>query len=339
MPSSSITRPSRRSVWARRLAILAIVGGGAGFLFWQAHRAPAIPAWIVYGNGRLEADPIDISTKFAGRIAELRADEGDAVVAGQIVAVMDTRDLAQTLQKGEAQVEQARKSVDEANSTAEQARSSTLLAEQEMERAQKLLANGWTTKEVFDQRKQQLDSARALQDAADHRVTEAQNALKAAQHDAELTRVNINDNTLVAPRDGRIEYRLANVGEVLASRRQGLHHARHGLCLYGRLSADAFRRQGEDRRRFPHPARRLSGPADPGKGLLSRQPGAIHAENGGDQERSRQADVPRAGARSIPTAPTPMPAKCAAACRAWPMSRPTTPRNGLRRFRAARNEP
>jgi HlyD family secretion protein len=209
--------PGRRSVWARRLAVLAIVGGGAGFLFWQAHRAPAIPAWIVYGNGRLEADPIDISTKFAGRIAELRADEGDAVVAGQIVAVMDTRDLAQTLQKGEAQVEQARKSVDEANSTAEQARSSSLLAAQEMERAQKLLANGWTTKEVFDQRKQQLDSARALQDAADHRVTEAQNGLKAAQHDAELTRVNINDNTLVAPRDGRIEYRLANVGEVLGA--------------------------------------------------------------------------------------------------------------------------
>ena len=28
-------------------------------------------------------------------------------------------------------------------------------------------------------------------------------------------RVNIADNTLVAPRDGRIEYRVANIGEVL----------------------------------------------------------------------------------------------------------------------------
>src|SRR5271166_6139343 len=83
----------RRAVWTRRLALLALIGGGAGFLFWQAHRAPAIPAWIVYGNGRLEADPIDIDTKFPGRIAELRADEGDKVVAGQVVAVMDTRDL------------------------------------------------------------------------------------------------------------------------------------------------------------------------------------------------------------------------------------------------------
>jgi HlyD family secretion protein len=36
-----------------------------------------------------------------------------------------------------------------------------------------------------------------------------------ATHDAELYKVNIADNTLVAPRDGRIQYRIANIGEVL----------------------------------------------------------------------------------------------------------------------------
>jgi HlyD family secretion protein len=208
---------SRGWVWTRRLILLALVAGGAGFAFWQAHRAPAIPAWIVYGNGRLEADPIDIGTKFAGRIAELRADEGDKVTAGQIVAVMDTRDLAQTLQKQQAQIEQAQKAVEEAQATLEQTRSSTLLAQQQMERAEKLLASGFTTHETYDQRKQALDSARAIQIAAEHRVNEAQNALKAAQHDYQLTQVNIDDNKLVAPRDGRIEYRLANIGEVLAA--------------------------------------------------------------------------------------------------------------------------
>jgi HlyD family secretion protein len=207
--------PSRRSIWTRRLAILAVIGGGIGFAIWQAHRAPAIPSWIVYSNGRLEADPIDIATKFAGRIAELRGDEGDKVTAGQIVAVMDTRDLAQTLQKQQAQVEQAQKAVEAASSTLEQVRSSTILAGKEMERAQKLLANGWTTREIYDQRRQALDSARAIQNAAEHRVTEAQHALEAARHDAKLTQVNIDDNKLIAPKDGRIEYRLANVGEVL----------------------------------------------------------------------------------------------------------------------------
>jgi HlyD family secretion protein len=209
-------RPKGRgAVWTRRLALLALIGGGAGYLFWQAHRAPAIPAWIVYGNGRLEADPIDIDTKFAGRIAELRADEGDKVAAGQIVALMDTRDLQQSLERGEAQVEQAQKLIDESKANLVQSQTAALLAQQELTRTENLLKTGFATRELYDQRRQALDGARAAQAAAEHRVSESEKALIAARHDAELTRVNIADNTLVAPHDGRIEYRLANVGEVL----------------------------------------------------------------------------------------------------------------------------
>ncbi len=207
--------PSRRGVWARRLALLAVIGGGVGYVVWQAHRAPAIPAYIVYGNGRLEADPIDIDTKFAGRIAELRVDEGDKVAAGQVLAVMDTSDLQQTLKKGEAQVEGAQKAVEEARAILDNAKTSSLLAEQEIERTAKLVKNGFATRELYDQRKQAVDGAHLVQRAAEHHVAEAEKALNAATHDAELTRVNIADNTLVAPRDGRIEYRVANVGEVL----------------------------------------------------------------------------------------------------------------------------
>ena len=58
-----------------------------------------LPPGIASGNGRLEADEIDIDTKFAGRIAKLFADEGDMVRAGQVVAVMDTRDLEASLKK------------------------------------------------------------------------------------------------------------------------------------------------------------------------------------------------------------------------------------------------
>jgi HlyD family secretion protein len=209
---------SRKSVWTRRLALIALIGaGGVGFLYWQAHRAPAIPAWIVYGNGRLEADPIDIDTKFAGRILELRVDEGDLVKAGQVLALMDTRDLAQSLKKSEAQVEQAQKAIGEAQANLDQLRSQTLLAKQEMDRADGLIKNGWITRELYDQRRQQLNAANSAQLAAEARLTESNHALQAAQHDAGLVQVNINDNTLVAPRDGRIEYRIANVGEVLAA--------------------------------------------------------------------------------------------------------------------------
>jgi HlyD family secretion protein len=48
-------------------------------------------------------------------------------------------------------------------------------------------------------------------------VTELKHALDAATHDVELYSVQIADNTLVAPHEGRIQYRLANVGEVLSA--------------------------------------------------------------------------------------------------------------------------
>jgi hypothetical protein len=43
-----------------------------------------LPPGIAYSNGRLEADALDVDTKFAGRIAKLFVDEGDIVTAGQI---------------------------------------------------------------------------------------------------------------------------------------------------------------------------------------------------------------------------------------------------------------
>jgi len=193
-----------------------VLGAGAG-VYWWMHRQPSLPPGIAYGNGRIEADPIDIDTKFAGRILELRVDEGDMVEAGQVVAVMDTRDLAASLKKSEAQVEQAQKAINEARANLDQQRTQVLLARQEMERTQTLVKQGWATKELFDQRKQTLDAANAAVTAAEARVTVAERAFEASTHDAELYKVEIADNTLVAPRAGRIEYRIANVGEVLSA--------------------------------------------------------------------------------------------------------------------------
>ena len=79
------------------------------------------------------------------------------------------------------------------------------------------MPKGFATVELLDQQRQQMDGAVAAENAATHKVGEAEHALDAARHSVELDRVNIVDNALVAPREGRIEYRVANVGEVLAA--------------------------------------------------------------------------------------------------------------------------
>lgn len=208
-----VPKRSRSLVVVLAFLVAAAAATGAGY--WWLHRAPPLPVGIAQGNGRLEADPIDIATKFAGRIQELHADEGDMVKAGQVLAVMDTRNLQASLRKAEAQVEQANKAIVEANAHVVLMQTQVVLAEQQMERAETLLKNGWTTREQFDHRRQQLEGARAGEAAANARVRAAEAVLAAAQHEVDVYKVNIADNTLVAPRDGRIEYRIANVGEVL----------------------------------------------------------------------------------------------------------------------------
>jgi HlyD family secretion protein len=212
-----ITRPkSTPRRWLRiALALAVVIGGAGGGLYYWQHRQPVLPVGIAFGNGRIEAEEIDIDTKFAGRISEISADAGDMVKAGQVVARMDTRDLSASLKKSQSAVAQAQRAIDEANANVVQQTSMALLAQQELDRATTLVRKGYQTQEVVDQRQQSLDAAAAGLKAAQFRVVESEHAMEANTHDVELYEVNIADNTLVAPKDGRIQYRIANIGEVL----------------------------------------------------------------------------------------------------------------------------
>ncbi|MDR3532025.1 MAG: HlyD family efflux transporter periplasmic adaptor subunit [Rhodopila sp.] len=202
--------------WVRpALLLLVLLAGGIGAGYWWLHPRTGLPPGIAWSNGRLEADEIDIDTKFAGRIAKLLADEGDLVKAGQVVALMDTQDLQASLSKAAAMVLQARHALVEAQANVEQQNAQVLLAQQELDRARFLVPKGFETRQVLDQREQQMHSAVAAQNAAIAKVAEAGFALEAATHDVQLYQIDIADNSLVAPSDGRIQYRVANVGEVL----------------------------------------------------------------------------------------------------------------------------
>jgi HlyD family secretion protein len=176
-----------------------------------------MPPGFASGNGRLEADQIDIDTKFAGRIAQLFVDEGDMVKPGQLLAQMDTQDLEASLKKSEAAVRQAQRGLEEAIANLEQQKTQVTLTRQEFDRTSALVPRGFATVELLDQRRQQMNAASAMLNAATARVGQAEHALEAATQDVQLYKVNIADNQLTSPREGRIQYRVANIGEVLAA--------------------------------------------------------------------------------------------------------------------------
>ena len=211
-----VSRSARRRSWHSAgliLLLLAAVGGGG--IYWWRHAQTGLPPGIARSNGRLEADEIDIDTKFAGRIAKLFVDEGDMVAAGQVIAMMDTQDLAASLKKSQALVAQAQHALDEAKANLTQQQTQVTFAKQELDRTATLVLRGFATVEQLDQRRQQMAAAVDGEEAATQRVAEGQHALDAATQDVELYRVDILDDALRAPREGRIEYRVANIGEVL----------------------------------------------------------------------------------------------------------------------------
>lgn len=95
VPVRRKSRRSWRTVAALLIVLLGAAGGGGYYVWHRMH--PPLPVGISYGNGRIEADEVDIDTKYAGRVAELLVDIGDLVTPGQVVARMDTRDIEQSL--------------------------------------------------------------------------------------------------------------------------------------------------------------------------------------------------------------------------------------------------
>lgn len=206
-----------KPAFRRAVIVFALLAAAAyGWQWWQS-RAAALPPDISYGNGRIEADQVDIATKFAGRVEEILAHEGDLVRAGDVLARMDTAQLDAQLAQAEAQLAETQTAVNEAEAQLAQRRSELKLAEQELERALPLVERGSMAQRTADQRRSARDTSAATVAAAQaHLRTQAQ-VVEAARATVRLIQTQIDDATLVTPVIGRVLYRLAEPGEVLAA--------------------------------------------------------------------------------------------------------------------------
>ena len=197
------------------LLVLAAAGAG-GWAWWQQQQG-RLPSNIAAGNGRIEATEVHVATKYAARVADVLVREGDLVEAGQVLARMDTRELEANLARAEAESAQAERNVAQAKAAIVQRQSELRLAEQELGRATFLLQKGHGTKEIADQRRNTRDTAQAGLEAAEAYLTATERSVDAAEAAAQVIRTQIEDGTLTAPRFGRVQYRLAEPGEVLAA--------------------------------------------------------------------------------------------------------------------------
>jgi HlyD family secretion protein len=189
-------------------ALLAAAAGGA-WLYWQ-RQADALPAAFASANGRIEVERVDVATRYAGRVAEILVEEGDFVEAGTLVARLDTAELLAELASAKAQVRGAAAEID-------LRRAELTLAETELARVAALARRDNASQASLDQKSAQRDVARARLAGARAGAADSEAALEAAEAEVARLETVLDDMALTAPVAGRVEYRLAQPGEVVAA--------------------------------------------------------------------------------------------------------------------------
>lgn len=196
-------------------------------------------------NGRIEATEIDVSSKLSGRVQDILVADGDFVSAGQILAHMQVLTLEAQHDEARARFQQAITAVSSAEAqvavrVSDRLAVLALVAQRESEldaatrrqaRSETLTREGASSEQELDDDRARVRSVRAAVMAAKAQVQAAQSAITAAraqvagahstvdavQATIDRIMVDIDDSALTAPRDGRVQYRIVQPGEVLAA--------------------------------------------------------------------------------------------------------------------------
>ena len=229
----AVPAPPKRS-WAAQhrgrliltAAVVCVVVAGLGMAwnaFWRpltlsvADVATDVPVQV-FGLGTVEARVTSrIGFKVAGVLTELRADVGDRVGKGAVLARLDDREQTAQLARAKATVQQTEASLQRAKASVDKAQANYANAKSINERRQQLLKGSNTSIES-------AQTAQAVQDAAlgdvnlakgDVLVATANISDAKAQH--ELQSTTLNFFTLTAPYDAMVTARLKELGSALGA--------------------------------------------------------------------------------------------------------------------------
>jgi HlyD family secretion protein len=187
-----------------------------GFRWWN-NRKNALPDGIASGNGRVESKEVDVASKLPLKVKEVLVQEGDLVKPGQVLVKMDTTTLEAELLESQNKLAAAKEQLAVAKAAITKTKSQINLAKIEKKRAGALVKERAGSQRELDVKTAavQTTTAGLGEDVGNLAVAEQQ--VKVAEADVQTKQSRIDDATLTSPVIGRVLYRLAEPGEVLAA--------------------------------------------------------------------------------------------------------------------------
>src|SRR5271165_3795377 len=238
-PAGPLKRFGKALIWG----VVALALAGGGYYAWLKLRPPGLPEGFASGNGRIEGTEIDVDAKIPRRIADILVAEGDFVTAGQTLAHMDTKTLEAQRREADAQLERATIGVEPAEAVVRQREAQRTAATAQIDarvalldaalarlaRVEPMAARDFETKQALDDARAaknaaaaavaegqaNLAAAEAGISAAKAQVVDAKAAVVAAKATIDRIVADIDDSSLKTPRDGRVQYKVSEIGEVL----------------------------------------------------------------------------------------------------------------------------
>jgi HlyD family secretion protein len=199
------------------IAVVAVAAAAGGYAYWLQEQARRVPAGLARANGRIEIERVDVASKLAGRIAEVRVNEGVFVKKGDVLVRMDTTEILAQLAAAKAAVHRSQQGIARARADSALREAELKLAEADLRRVVELARTNIATQAELDRRTAQRDVSKAALEGAAVAIEDAKAARDVAEAQVAQIEATIADMVLKAPVSGRIEYRLAQAGEVVAS--------------------------------------------------------------------------------------------------------------------------
>ncbi len=218
------------AVTRKRVALLVVVLAvlvGAGKVAWTLALGPVavsvaqierdVPVQV-FGLGTVEARVTSkVGFKVAGVLADLRADVGDRVAKGTVLARLDDREQRAIVARAGAAVEQAEASLQKANASVAKAQANYANLKNISERRQKLVEGRVASIESAETAKAAADATFADIGVASSDVAVARAAISDAKAQQQQQSATLEFHTLAAPYDAMVTGRLKELGSALAA--------------------------------------------------------------------------------------------------------------------------
>ncbi len=206
------------------IAIVALIAIAAGYMVFLRPLPVAVAVVrqatlrdIVQGPGTVQSKvPVTVSAKITGILEKLYVDQGDRVHKGQLLAELDSAE--QSAREAAARSGHVRASRQLASAKADlaKAKANLLLAESNYRRDLAVYRQGYISSAAFDVTHAALQVAQSDVAAGEAAVKASEASVRQAESDTRTTRVLLGYTRILAPMDGVVTVRQAEVGDTIS---------------------------------------------------------------------------------------------------------------------------